>query len=98
MENTNKKWLLPGLGMRIGKSAIAVFVCYLIDLCRGGQGMVFYSQLAALWCIQVYRSNTRQNAIQRSIGTIVGALYGLLYLLSYPVVLKKRTYLYGTVF
>lgn len=92
MEKTNNKWHLPGLGMRIGKSAIAVFVCYLIDLCRGGQGMVFYSQLAALWCIQVYRSNTRQNAIQRSIGTIVGALYGLLYLLSYPVFLKNHTY------
>ncbi len=46
--------------------------------------MVFYSQLAALWCIQMYRSNTTKNAIQRIIGTCVGALYGLVYLLVFP--------------
>lgn len=47
--------------------------------------MVFYSQLAALWCIQMYRSNTKKNAIQRIIGTLVGALYGLIYLLAFPI-------------
>ena len=46
--------------------------------------MVFYSQLAALWCIQMYRSNTRKNAIQRTVGTLVGASFGLVYLLLYP--------------
>ena len=46
--------------------------------------MVFYSQLAALWCIQMYRSNTRKNAVQRTVGTLVGAAFGLIYLLLYP--------------
>ena len=45
--------------------------------------MVFYSLLASLWCIQMYRSNTIRNAIQRTIGTVVGAVYGLIYLLIY---------------
>lgn len=76
---------LPGIGMRIIKSAIAVAICYLIDMLREGQGMVFYSQLAALWCIQMYRSGTKQNAIQRTIGTVVGAIYGLVFLLINPI-------------
>lgn len=67
--------------MRIVKSALAVALCYLVNLTRNGQGMVFYSQLAALWCIQMYRSNTKRNAMQRTIGTVIGAVYGLLYLL-----------------
>ncbi|MDO4188311.1 MAG: HAD hydrolase family protein [Lachnospiraceae bacterium] len=86
-DNMNR---LPGIGMRIVKSAIAVAICFIIDYFRGEQGMVFYSQLAALWCIQMYRANTKQNAIQRTIGTIVGALYGLLYLIMSPLVLSDE--------
>lgn len=67
--------------MRIIKSAVAVMLCYLVSFMRQGSGIVFYSHLAALWCIQVYAANTKQNAVQRLIGTVIGALYGLLYLL-----------------
>ena len=73
--------MLPPIGLRIGKSAIAVALCYLVSFLRGNSGIVFYSQLATLWCIQVYASNTRKNAVQRFIGTVIGALYGLLFLL-----------------
>ncbi len=76
-----KKRKFPGIGLRIIKSAIAVALCYLVSFLRGNSGIVFYSQLAALWCMQVYVVNTRNNAIQRTIGTIIGALYGLLFLL-----------------
>lgn len=67
--------------MRIVKSAVAILLCYLVSFLRGNSGIVFYSQLAALWCIQVYVENSWKNALQRFIGTIIGALYGLLYLL-----------------
>lgn len=80
------KIIIPGIGMRIIKSALAVAICYIINLFRADQGMVFYSQLAALWCIQMYRSNTKKNAVQRTIGTVVGALYGLIFLLINPFV------------
>lgn len=72
---------LPRIGMRIIKSAIGVFLCYVVNEFRGGQGLVFYSLLAVLWCMQDYVSQTRANAYQRSIGTAIGALGGLVYLL-----------------
>lgn len=81
MGKTVKK-ILPPIGMRIVKSALAIAICYLVSFLRGSSGIVFYSQLAALWCIQMYLSNSRQNAIQRFIGTIIGAVYGLIFLLA----------------
>ncbi len=73
--------LFPPVGLRILKSAAAIELCYLVSFLRGNTGIVFYSQLAALWCIQMYTSNTRKNAAQRLLGTVIGALYGLLFLL-----------------
>lgn len=76
-----RRMKLPPVGLRIVKSAVAVALCYAVSFARGNSGIVFYSQLAALWCMQVYVSNTKQNALQRTIGTVVGALYGLAFLL-----------------
>lgn len=75
-----KQSKLPRIGLRIIKSAVGVFLCYVVNLLRGGQGIVFYSQLAVLWCMQDYVSETKAKAKQRSIGTVVGALIGLIYL------------------
>lgn len=72
---------IPMIGLRIIKSGIAVALCFVIAYFRGNEGIVFYSLLSALWCIQMYRSNTKKNAIQRFSGTVIGALYGLVFLL-----------------
>lgn len=72
---------LPPVGLRIIKSAVAVGLCFVVAFLRGGSGIVFYSQLAALWCIQMYVENTWKNAKQRFLGTVIGAVYGLLFLL-----------------
>lgn len=72
---------LPRIGLRIIKSAAAVALCFLISFLRGDAGIVFYSQLAALWCIQMYATNTKKNAMQRLIGTVIGAVCGLPFLL-----------------
>lgn len=69
------------IGLRIIKSAVAVFLCYIVNYFRGDSGIVFYSQLSALWCIQSYISTTKQNAYQRIIGTFLGACFGLVILL-----------------
>ncbi|WP_455718829.1 HAD hydrolase family protein, partial [Anaerosporobacter sp.] len=74
---TIKHLELPPVGMRIIKSAIAVALCYVVALFREGNGIVFYSQLAALWCMQLYVKNSLKSAKQRTVGTIIGALYGL---------------------
>ena len=77
----HKKILVPPIGLRIVKSAVAVLICYLVSFLRKDTGIVFYSQLAALWCIQTYRNDTKRNALQRFVGTAIGAAYGLLFLL-----------------
>lgn len=71
----------PAIGFRIIKSAVAVALCFVVSFIRGNSGIVFYSQLAALWCIQMYVDNTWKNAKQRLIGTVIGAVYGLIFLL-----------------
>ena len=71
----------PKIGFRIIKSAVAVFLCYVVNYFRGENGIVFYSQLSVLWCIQSYVSTTKANALQRTIGTLTGAVFGLFTLL-----------------
>lgn len=72
---------IPKIGLRIIKSAVAVFLCYLFNYFRCGNGIVFYSQLSVLWCIQSYISTTKKNAWQRTVGTFIGAGFGLVVLL-----------------
>ena len=43
---------LPKLGMRIVKSAVAVFLCFVIYMIRG-RGVPFYSAIAAV--LDVYK-------------------------------------------
>ena len=75
-----RKWNLPPIGMRIIKSAIGVFLCYVVSIFRP-HGIVFYSQLAVLWCIVPYASNSLKMGVQRTIGTLIGAFFGILLLL-----------------
>lgn len=79
---------LPPIGLRIMKSAVAVALCYVVAFIRGGMGSVFYSQLAALWCVQTYVDTSKKNAIQRFIGTTIGALYGLVFILGWGRIQK----------
>ena len=69
----------PHIGLRIMKSAVATFLCLLVDMLR--HGAPFYSILAVLQCMQPYRESTLKIAVQRTTGTIVGAIYGLIVLL-----------------
>lgn len=77
---------IPKIGLRIIKSAVAVFLCYLFNYFRGENGIVFYSQLSVLWCIQSYISTTKQNANQRIAGTFIGAGSGLVVLLFFLLI------------
>ena len=79
---THKK--LPPIGARIVKSSVSVALCMVIYFVRTllpvGNGIPFYSALAALWCLQPYHETAKNNAGQRSAGTFVGALFGLWFL------------------
>ena len=76
---------LPPIGARIIKSSLSVALCMLIyglrTLLPIGNGIPFYSALAALWCLQPYSKTTKRNAWQRSIGTFNGALFGLTFIM-----------------
>lgn len=76
---------LPPIGARIIKSSIAVALCMVIYYIRlllpVGNGIPFYSALAALWCMQPYADTTKNNAGQRAIGTFTGAAYGLVFII-----------------
>ena len=72
---------LPKLGLRIVKSALAVFLCFLVDLLRGG-GIPFYSAIAAILCMQRDLPSGWKAGRNRTVGTLLGGGYGLLVLLA----------------
>ncbi|GAA0771549.1 hypothetical protein GCM10008908_16000 [Clostridium subterminale] len=71
---------MPRIGMRIIKSAVAVFVCFLIYLIRG-TGMPFYSAIAAILCMQQGVESTKKVGLNRTIGTLIGGAFGVVVLL-----------------
>lgn len=77
----DKRDALPRIGMRIIKSSIGVFLCFVIYFLRGRHGTPFYSALAVLWCIQNHTKDSFKNALQRAFGTAIGAVYGLVFIL-----------------
>ena len=96
---------LPPIGQRIIKSAAAVALCMIVYYFRTklpiGNGIPFYSALAALWCMQPYPDTTKNNAWQRSFGTLTGAAYGLVFILLmqlFSVTVPIAVYLIASVF
>ncbi|MGX8852163.1 FUSC family protein [Amedibacillus sp. YH-ame10] len=71
---------MPKIGKRILKSSLAVFLCFVIYLLRGEQGIVFYSCIAAVLCVQQSTSNTIKVARNRVEGTLIGGFIGMLVL------------------
>ena len=72
---------LPRLGLRIVKSALAVFLCFLVDLLRG-RGAPFYSAIAAILCMQRDVRSGWKAGLNRTVGTLLGGGYGLAVLLA----------------
>lgn len=76
-----KVYRLPPIGMRIIKSAVAVFLCFVVYVAGGRQGIPFYAAIGALFCIQPYVGSSLKMAWHRFIGTMVGAIFGLVVVL-----------------
>ena len=75
-----RKMRIPHLGQRILKTALAVFLCLIIYMLRDYQGLVTQSTVAAIICIQPYRSDLITTSANRIIGTLTGAFYALVFL------------------
>ena len=72
---------LPKLGLRIVKSAVAVCLCFFVDLLRG-HGTPFYSAIAAIFCMQRDVRSGWKVGLTRVVGSLLGGGYGLLMLLA----------------
>lgn len=77
-----KRWPIR-LGKRILKTALAVYICFMIYLLRGGHGIPFYAAISAIFCMQNYTGNTREMAVERVASTFIGAFYGSILLTLY---------------
>lgn len=77
----DKKIGVPKVGMRMIKSAVAVFICFLIHTLSGAKNDPFQSVIVAILCMQTQVDNSRKVAWNRIIGTIVGALVGSIVLI-----------------
>lgn len=71
---------MPKIGKRILKSSLAVFCCFLISFFRQNEGIVFYSCIAAVLCIQQDVTNSKKVGFTRIKGTLLGGLVGMLML------------------
>ena len=65
---------MPKVGLRILKSALAVFLCFVVYLVRQ-DGMPFYSAIAAVLCMQPYVRHSFTAALNRTVGTLIGGAY-----------------------
>lgn len=71
-------------GPRIRKTGLAVLISMIISYFRPGEGLAFYSAIAAIICMQQSVHETYHKGIGRIIGTIFGGVMGLIYLLAFP--------------
>lgn len=74
LKKENKK--VKFIGMRVVKTVIAVYVCFLISFLRNG--IPFYSAIAAILCMQNDHNNSLEVGKSRMIGTLIGGVYGFL--------------------
>lgn len=71
-------------GPRIRKTGLAVLISMIISYYRPGEGLAFYSAIAAIICMQQNVHKTFHKGLGRIIGTIFGGTMGLIYLLAFP--------------
>jgi len=87
-----QKVVFPKIGLRMVKSVLAVFACFMIDIFRSGS-VPFYSAIAAILCMQPDVSGSMKVALNRTVGTLIGGFYGMVAML-----LFKHFNLYDNVF
>lgn len=95
-----ESYCLPHIGQRLTKTAIAVFLCLLINCLRGLQGRAMSAEscITAIICMQPFVRDTREYAFNRLAGTLIGSFWGLLFLLLLqflPALGQNRIVLYA---
>ena len=73
---------IPHIGQRIIKTAIAVYVCFMINMLRGYgvSNMSVDAAITAVICMQNTMIDVKHSSFNRILGTIIGAVWGLVFL------------------
>jgi uncharacterized membrane protein YgaE (UPF0421/DUF939 family) len=69
-----RTFAVPHIGMRIIKTAVAVFICFLTDRWHGNPPLI--AAFAAVICMQASFQQTLENGKQRMWGTLLGGIFG----------------------
>lgn len=83
----------PKVGMRMVKTAIAVFICLLTTFVRPESAPI-YSTITAILCMTPYLSNTKEVAVNRIVGTLIGGVAGMLILMFLRAYVSNMTLQY----
>lgn len=77
MSCSNKKEtkLFGFIGLRVLKTALAVYICFLLSMPRGNSP--FYSSVAAIISMKNDSQETINTGVNRIIGTLIGGAFGL---------------------
>ncbi len=97
-QSKEKKFRIMPVGLRMVKTAMAVFICLVIYILRGQKGIPFYSAIAAIFCMETYIGNSKSNAEARTFGTFNGAFWGCIVLVINTYVLKDTPILWKYLF
>lgn len=94
MEENNKNFHLPRIGMRIIKSSIAVGLCLLVSYILGIEKPPLAATISSLLCMQQQISTSMKISFNRAFGNFVGAFLGLitLYILWFFNINDKAIY------
>lgn len=68
-------------GLRIIKTGVAVFICFMIGLIRGKSSVPFYSAIAAVICMKSSFESSLPIGINRMKGTVTGGIFGWIFLM-----------------
>ena len=77
-----KETIFGFLGMRVVKTVLAVFICFLISFFRSS--LPFYSAIAAILCMKNDHKDSLETGKSRMIGTMIGGVYGF-----FAIILSK---------
>lgn len=77
---------MPKIGARMIKTAIAVFLCFMIYLIRQA-GIPFYSAIAAVLCTQPELADSKAKGKSRIIATLIGGFSGMVVLFLFRIYL-----------
>lgn len=87
----NKKFILPGIGLRNLKTALGVLVCILLyELFH--RPYVFFACISVIICLAPTMETSYQMSKDRMIGTVVGGLLGIPFLYLKNMVISRVSF------